>query len=141
MKFLFVVVCVFVVCWIFYIIVNLLNGFGIIQLILCILDVISIFLIFFFSFCNLFIYGFMNKKFCKGFCVVFCVFCQKCVKIKEMKFEWKISGEIIRNLSLRLRSSYKREWKIVIEICSIIYEICVQKMYVDIYRELVRNII
>ena len=124
-KLLLVVVCVFVACWTPHIIVNLLNGFDIIQPIPRILDAISTFLTFLSSSCNPFIYGLMNKKFRKGFRAVLCAPCQKCAKTKEAKLERKISGETTRNLSTRSRSSHKREGRIVTETRSTIYETCV----------------
>ncbi|XP_078345960.1 rhodopsin, GQ-coupled-like [Oculina patagonica] len=124
-KLLLVVVCVFVACWTPHIIVNLMNGFGIIQPIPRILDAISTFLMFLSSSCNPFIYGLMNKKFRKGFRAVLCAPCQKCAKPKAPKLERKISGETTRNLSSRSRSSHKREWKIVTETRNTIYETCV----------------
>lgn len=124
-KLLLVVVCVFVACWTPHIIVNLMNGFGIIRPIPRILDAVSTFLTFLSSSCNPFIYGLMNKKFRKGFRAVLCAPCQKCAKPKAPMLERKISGETTRNLSSRSRSSHKREWKIVTETRNTIYETCV----------------
>ena len=121
-KLLLVVVCVFVACWTPHIVVNLLNGFGIIHSIPRILDAISIFLTFLSSSCNPFIYGLMNKKFRKGFREVLCAPCQKCAKRNAAKAEQKISGETTRNLSSRSRSSHKKEWKVVAETVPTIYE-------------------
>ena len=120
-KLLLVVVCVFVACWTPHIVVNLLNGFGIIQSIPRI-DAVSTFLTFLSSSCNPFIYGLMNKKFRKGFRAVLCAPCQKYAKVKQSKLERKISGETTRNLSSRSRSSHRREWRIVTETGPIIYE-------------------
>lgn len=114
-KLLLVVVCVFVACLTPHIVVNLLNGFGIIQSIPRILDAITTFLTFLSSSCNPFIYGLMNKKFRKGFRSVLCAPCQKCAKVKQSKLERRISGETTRNLSSRSRSSHRREWRIVTE--------------------------
>lgn len=121
-KLLLVVVCVFVACWTPHIIVNLMNGFGIIQPIPRILDAISTFLTFLSSSCNPFIYGLMNKKFRKGFREILCAPCQKCAKPKTQMLERKISGETTRNLSSRSRSSHKRDWKIVPETRNTFYE-------------------
>lgn len=124
-KLLLVVVCVFVACWTPHIVVNLLNGFAMIQPIPRILDSISTFLTFLSSSCNPFIYGLMNKKFRKGFRAVLCAPCQKCAKKKVSKLQRKISGETTRNLSSRSRSSHKREWKVVAEAAPTVYETCV----------------
>ena len=124
-KLLLVVVCVFVACWTPHIVVNLLNGFAVIQPIPRILDAISTFLAFLSSSCNPFIYGLMNKKFRKGFRAILCAPCQKCAKAKTSKLERKISGETTRNLSSRSRSSHKREWKVVAEAAPTLYETCV----------------
>lgn len=124
-KLLLVVVCVFVACWTPHIVVNLLNGFTIIQPIPRILDAISTFLTFLSSSCNPFIYGLMNKKFRKGFRAVLCAPCQKCAKRKASKLERKISGETTRNLSSRSRSSHRRDLKIVAGTVPTVYETCV----------------
>lgn len=124
-KLLLVVVCVFVACWTPHIVVNLLNGFAVIQPIPRILDAISTFLAFLSSSCNPFIYGLMNKKFRKGFRAILCAPCQKCAKTKTSKLERKISGETTRNLSSQSRSSHKREWKVVAEAAPTLYETCV----------------
>lgn len=124
-KLLLVVVCVFVACWTPHIIVNLMNGFGIIQSIPRILNAMSTFLTFLSSSCNPFIYGLMNNKFRKGFRAVLCAPCQKFAKQKAPMLERKISGETTRNLSSRSRSSHRREWRVVTETRNTVYESCV----------------
>ena len=124
-KLLLVVVCVFVACWTPHVVVNLMNGFGLISPIPRILDAISTFLTLLSSSCNPFIYGLMNKKFRKGFRTILCGPCQKCTKPQGRKLERKISGETTRNLSSKSRSSHKREWRVVTETGNAIYETCV----------------